>query len=404
MESGDSFFFGEFHDDAEGSGDEDSYQRGWIEPEDRLWRHPSELEPRSRPLSLEKSARDLWRERRTAIAAGTLGAAAVAAAAAVVLALANTPAPETSASTVRATETSLVTSPSLAPAIRRAVSALTPSLVELRSTHTSRAPATGVVLPGGRLVVTSASAVAGLSHITVVTSDGRHMTGKVMASDVSSGVAVVSTSAKLEAATFATDAAVLPGELAVTACLRSGAGSSVPATAVAVAMVEDIPNVVTLENGPELMDAIKAETPLRAEWGGVLIDEHGEVLGILDNQMTMPGGTVGLFIPAPLALGVADELASSRRVEPGWMGVKATDAPNGFGAQISGVFSGSPAASAGIQPGDVVTAVDGHKVSDLADLRARLYTTPPGKAVDVTIDRGGTLQAIAVVLAADTGS
>jgi S1-C subfamily serine protease len=52
-------------------------------------------------------------------------------------------------------------------------------------------------------------------------------------------------------------------------------------------------------------------------------------------------------------------------------------------------MAGSPAAAAGLHQGDVVEAVDLHRVSTLADLQASLYTSPPGTSVSVLLDRSG---------------
>ena len=57
-------------------------------------------------------------------------------------------------------------------------------------------------------------------------------------------------------------------------------------------------------------------------WGGVLLDSHGRVIGILDGQMNLGNDTIGLFVPAPLAEGVALELAQTHRVDHGWLGVE----------------------------------------------------------------------------------
>ncbi|MGA2037240.1 MAG: S1C family serine protease, partial [Acidimicrobiales bacterium] len=351
MDSGGPFTFGNIPDDTDGPDNEDIVNRGWIAPDDRLWRHPSEISGPGHGLPAavlgRPLTRDLWRERRGAIAAGTLGAAAVAVTAAVVLTLVDTPAMSTADRAPHPTETSLVTIPSVSAAsgIMQLVSTLRPSLVELEPAGaTRRVPVTGVVLPGGEFVVTAASAAAGVSRMEVVTSNGRHLQGKVVATDKSSGVAVVSTNGGLVPAFFA-DEDVVPGELAVTACLRSGAKSSaVPAVDVAVGMVQQVDRAASSGEGTELIDAIETETPLRADWGEVLIDGRGNVIGILDGQENATADTIGLFVPASLALGVADELASNHRIEHGWIGVDAKDAPGDAGAVVESVFPSSPAA------------------------------------------------------------
>jgi S1-C subfamily serine protease len=261
-----------------------------------------------------------------------------------------------------------------------------------------------VVLPGGQFVVTAVSAIAGATRMQVVTSKGERLEGKVVATDKESGVAVVSTGGKLKPASFANED-VVPGELAVTACLCSTtARPSIGAADIAVGSVQEVGRQVSSSSdGASLMDAIEAETPLQADWGEVLLDGHGNVIGILDGQESADSGTMGLFIPSSLALSVADELAHNHRVEHGWIGVNAQDAPGGKGAMVNSVLPSSPAAGAGIEPGDVVTAIDAHDVSSHADLQARLYTMPPGSTVNLTLERSGTTRTVSVALGTSPG-
>jgi len=412
MDSAGPFDYGDLpDDDAPDEGDFDP--RGWIAPEDRLWRHPSEVSDLEHGLrsTLAGSAgtRDQWRERRAAIAAGTLGAAAVVAAAVVVLALTDAPSATTGATpALRAAETSLVTVPaapvSAAASISSLISSLRPSLVELEPTGVSgHLPMTGVVLPGGDMVITAASAAAGVTRMVVVTSSGKRMSGKVLASDKNSGVAVVSTSGGLVPASFS-DADLVPGDLAVTACLSDGGTSRArPTTDASVSTVQGVGVTESSADGSGLMDTIAADTPLQESWGGVLLDGRGDVVGILGGEQSSGAGTVGLFVPSSLALGVAEELESLQKVEHGWIGVSVNDAPAGAGALVSSVFQSSPAAIAGIEPGDLVTAIDSHPISSHADLQARLYTLPPGSPVTLTLERSGTTSVASMELAPQPG-
>jgi S1-C subfamily serine protease len=402
MDGGGAFTFGDSPD--EDPAEEDAFHRGWIAPEDRLWRHPSELSaaPSSpaRPVT-----RDPWRERRGAIAVGTIGAAAVVAAAAVVLTLANSPSARTATDRLNASETSLVTLPPMGVGMRQAISAVESSLVELAPLGAaSRSTFSGVVLPGGYLVVTSASAVSGVSRLEVVTSGGKQVSGEVLAADPASGVAVVSTAGGLDAARFA-DESVGVGELEATACMGGSTKTTAPRAAVALGVVRLAGQSIQTGGGSALMDAIAAETPVRGVQGGALLDAQGQVTGILESQRRAQGGTgtLAIFVPASLAEGVAHELASLHRIQHGWVGVQANDAPSNAGAQVQDVFPGSPAAAAGIAPGDVVTAVNGHRVMSTAELQARLYTITPGQDVSVTVQQGATLKTVSVELADHAG-
>jgi serine protease DegQ len=391
--------------------------RGWLPPEDRLWRHPSEVArlgmPNPVPPLFESGPGPhvFSRPRRGSLVAGVVGAAALATTVAVLLALVDTergaapPRPPTGGQarvTAQTTALSKVTAMTalIGPDVTDLVDAVRPSLVELSPVHTATPHATGVVLSGG-FVVTAASAVAGLSQLDVFTLDGKRHHGDVIGSDANAGVAVIATADVVApAATFA-DEVVQPHDFVVAACLCAGRQSS-PAAA-SVGMVRQVGTGDTLAGGTTLVNVIEAEMPLgHASSGGVLLDGHGRVIGILDGQTSKDNDTLGVFVPAPLAEGVALELAKSHRVVRGWLGINCTDDLVG-GATVASIKSGSPAQEAGLEPGDVVVEVASHPVSSVADLQERLYTMPPGQDVQLVVERGTSTVVMTVKLASAPG-
>jgi S1-C subfamily serine protease len=314
------------------------------------------------------------------------------------------------AGTISASTTSLTSMPVVGHDVMQLVASVRPSLVGLEPVN-ANGPArmTGVVLPGGELIVTAASAVAGVSQLDVVTATGKRMRGQVVGSDAHSGVAVISTDGGLEPATFA-DEDVQPSDLDIVACLCRGSTSSSsasgPPAAAAVGMVQEVGTGVELDGGLNLVNAIEAEMPLGpTSWGGVLLDSHGRILGILDGQMSLGNDTIGLFVPAPLAEGVALELAKTHHVDHGWLGVECADpvapgvAQTAQGAEVTTILPGSPALDAGLEPGDIVVGVDAHKVDSVADLQERLYTVAPGTTVRLQVERGAGQTVVTVKLA-----
>lgn len=286
--------------------------------------------------------------------------------------------------------------------VMQLIAAVRPSLVGLEPLGADGPTSmTGVVLPGGELVVTAASAVAGASQLDVITATGKRIRGQVVGSDAHSGVAVISTAGGLAPATFA-DEDVKPSDIDIVACLCAQAPSSAlsdgPAAA-AVGMVQEVGTSVDVDGGTDLVNAIEAEMPLGpTSWGGVLLDSHGRILGILDGQMSAGDDTIGLFVPSPLAEGVALELAKDHHVEHGWLGVDCADTSSP-GAQLTAILPGSPAAKVGLEAGDVVLAVDAHAVDSAADLQERLYTVSPGAPVQLEVARHGGTRLFTVRLA-----
>jgi len=298
---------------------------------------------------------------------------------------------------VPATNASLVTEPPgagiTAPLVVQMVKALRPSLIAIGPVRGGRSShMTGIVLAGGDLAVTSAAAVGTATRVDIVTSSGEQRRVRVLGSDPHSGIAVVSTGGGLTPAPFA-DGGVAPGELAIAACLCGDAVAAAAEDTVATAAVGEVRKVGTadtLSSGTRLVDTIDADMPLGpSPLGGVLLNAQGQVVGILDARTRASKGRTGIFVPASLAVGVAHELATSHKVEHGWLGISCTDAPDDGGARITAVMAGSPAASAGLHQGDVVEAVDSHPIDSLADLQASLYTSPPGTPVSVMLVRSG---------------
>jgi len=412
MDTGESFTPGDLPEEPEGADEEpDGLLRGWLPPEDRLWRHPSEMagEPaRTGPMGSAGISDDdaggstRVRSHRTTVTVGVVGVATLAVAAAVVLSLLDAPGTTTvvrSASGNRVVATTSMTTLAFGHDVSALIAAVRPSLVRLEPVGRSGAElTTGVVLPGGDLVLTAASAVAGASQLEVVTADGRRRRGTVVGTDAQSGVAVVSTGGGMVPATFAEED-VQPDDLAIVACLCTRHAPPPGPPEADVGMVTQVGTGVALDGGPTLVNAIEAEWPLGpTSWGGVLLDGRGQVIGILDGQANDGGDTLGVFVPAPLAESVALELAQAHRIDHGWLGIVCSDQGT-QGATVTAFLPGSPAAAAGIRVGDVLEDIDAHAVSSVADVQERLYTMAPGTTVYLTVRRGGDGTTLPVTLA-----
>jgi S1-C subfamily serine protease len=135
--------------------------------------------------------------------------------------------------------------------------------------------------------------------------------------------------------------------------------------------------------------------------GGALVNLRGELVGINSAIYSPSGGNVGIgfAIPSNLANQVMRQLIATGTVAHGSLGLAAQDiTPDigaalgvnaGAGALITRVRTGSPAAAAGIAPGDVVTAVDGKPVRGAADLANAQGILPVGANVDLDLLRDG---------------
>jgi serine protease Do len=132
--------------------------------------------------------------------------------------------------------------------------------------------------------------------------------------------------------------------------------------------------------------------------GGPLINMKGEIVGI--NTMIIAGGTgIGFAIPIDLAKDIIAQLKSNGEVTRGWIGITIQDLKGDLaeyygvkdksGVLVGSVVSGDPAEQAGIQPKDIITEIDGQKVTtsrELTNLAAKLGV---GNTVRVTVLRNG---------------
>ncbi|HEY3067824.1 MAG TPA: Do family serine endopeptidase [Methylomirabilota bacterium] len=124
--------------------------------------------------------------------------------------------------------------------------------------------------------------------------------------------------------------------------------------------------------------------------GGPLVDARGALVGINTAIFSQSGGSVGIgfAIPVNLAKQVLPQLRATGKVTRGYLGVAVTpvtpDAAQSLklaarrGALVTDVVRGSPAAQAGLESGDVITAFQGQSIQDPHDLTRRVAGTPPG--------------------------
>jgi serine protease Do len=142
--------------------------------------------------------------------------------------------------------------------------------------------------------------------------------------------------------------------------------------------------------------------------GGPLFNLAGEVVGI-NTAIVAQGQGIGFAIPVNMAKGILPDLKEKGKVIRGWLGVsvqditeelaKSLDLKNREGALIADVFKGDPADRAGIEPKDVIIAVDGKPVKDTHDLLRLIAEKNVGHSVKVTIVRNGDQKVYTVKIA-----
>lgn len=147
----------------------------------------------------------------------------------------------------------------------------------------------------------------------------------------------------------------------------------------------------------------------RGNSGGPMFDMKGNVIGINNAIFSPTGGSVGIgfAIPAEIAAPIVEKLKNGKAIERGYLGVRIQPLSDDLAASlglarkrgefIQSVEPGQGAAKAGLQPGDVVTRVDGKDVSPEQTLSFLVANTAPGKTIPIEVVRDGkrlTLNAV----------
>ena len=397
----------------EGGADPDEPEsplRGWIDPDDRLWRHPSEQVPvvpaagaGAGPVLTPPPGRS-WRGPLMI----SIGAAAIIAVGVFVYVLLSPAAQPPLQSSGRGADNAatLTTDTGATGDVPPAAQTAAKSVVELQAdTSHGTVRLVGVAVAEGGMVATTADLLTGVRSIAMVGADGKLQQASVVGTDATSDVALIEVPEDLPVAPFADDGSLAGGAPDMVLGL---AGTSDSAGVVLRETPGSVTAVATdIASGPaDGMDAIVSSPSLTAgATGDPLLDAGGSVVGILcDPQASGATASDATFLPTQLVVGVADDLRSGNRVVPGWLGVKGSDAGGGAGAKVDGTYANSPAATQ-LQAGEVIVAVNTQPVRTFAELRSRLYVEPPGSSVHLSVEGvpgvSGT-KAVVVTLTSDS--
>jgi putative serine protease PepD len=280
--------------------------------------------------------------------------------------------------------------PEAVTAVARAV---LPSVVQI---ETGSGLGSGIIYEADGGILTAAHVVDGSSTVTVRLADGTRVPGEVVGADDATDVAVVRVEEDgLRAAALAVGVPVRVGQLAVAIGSPFGLEGTVTA-----GIVSAIDRTITTDDGRAVANMIQTDAPINpGNSGGALVDRQGRVIGINDAIRSDSGvnAGVGFAIPIDTAKSVASALESGRPPSIGFLGVGGTEPASGPpGALITEVQPQTPAAAAGLRPGDLITSFDGEPVTSMAQLAGRVRPTAPGTMVIVEVLRDGRTMRVEV--------
>jgi S1-C subfamily serine protease len=262
----------------------------------------------------------------------------------------------------------------------------------------------GVIYRSDGYIITNHHVVEGASQVDVSFADGTTERGEVVGTDPTTEIAVIKVDRDgLPAASFAEGREPVVGQMAVAVGSPSGFESTVTSGVVS-GVGREIPSEYTGgRQESALVDLIQTDAAISpGNSGGALANQDGEVIGI--NVAYLPPSetgavNIGFAIPSETATSVADQLIESGEATHPYLGLLLSDltpeAARSFGSRaesgalVERIERGGPAADAGIERGDVVTAAGSKKIRSSGDLLSALRDYRPGKIVELTVVRDG---------------
>jgi S1-C subfamily serine protease len=302
-------------------------------------------------------------------------------------------------------------------AVISAVQAAMPAVVKIQSTTSGgQATGSGFIYDSNGWILTNRHVVSDAQTLTVILSDSRELEGRVYGIDTLTDLAIVKVDATgLPTVKIGSSADLEQGQLAiaignplgefentVTTGVVSGLGRQIVAGSQATSSSEQLNNLIQTD---------AAINPGNS--GGPLLDSAGQVIGV-NTAVSQDAQGIGFAIPIDVAKPIMQQAVDGKSLTRPWIGIyyqpvtkQLADERNlsvetGVIVDANGnrpaVFPGSPAAAAGLQEGDVITAIDGSQITAESDLAELMLPHQPGDKITLSVVRAGSQHEIDVTL------
>jgi putative serine protease PepD len=265
-----------------------------------------------------------------------------------------------------------------------------PSVVEI---SIGTGSGSGVVYDKNGVIFTNAHVVEGATTVDVAFSNGRTEENvPVIARDVARDIAIVKVPARddLVPVVFGGTGDVRVGQIAIAIGAPFGLDQSVTQGIVS-AVGRIVPSF-----GNCGIDMIQTDAPINpGNSGGALVDWQGRLIGMntsIRTTGTASNGSVGVgfAVPSDTIKATVERMLRGETTDIAFLGVgQANVETNSAGVVVGSISANSPASTAGIRQGDIITEVNGQKVSSFADIRARIQTAKPGDVFEIKLTRDG---------------
>ncbi|HEX4085875.1 MAG TPA: trypsin-like peptidase domain-containing protein [Chthoniobacteraceae bacterium] len=263
-----------------------------------------------------------------------------------------------------------------------------------RQTEEMRSLGSGVIVSREGHIVTNQHVVADVDEVRVRLSNGQEAAARIIGADPVTDIAVLKvTGLKVTPLAFIPDSdKVKVGQRVIAVGNPFGFDETVTQGIISAKgrAMEDSAN--------DFFQTDAAINPGNS--GGPLVDLHGEIIGINAAIYAGQGGSgswqgLGFAIPANTARRALEAIIKTGHVPHGYLGVNVLSPellarmglPQIDGAYVNGIVGGSPAEAAGIQKGDIITAIGQHPIHSFSELRAQVANVPSGTDVPISIQR-----------------
>ena len=265
-----------------------------------------------------------------------------------------------------------------------------------------RGQGSGFIVRDDGLILTNAHVIEGADEVVVRLNDKREFKAKVLGADKATDVAVLRVEARnLPTVKIGSSANIRVGEWVLAIGSPYGFESSASAGIVS-AVSRSLPD----DNYVPFIQTDVAVNPGNS--GGPLFNMAGEVIGINSQIYSRTGGYQGLSfaIPIDVAVSVQEQIVKYGRVQRGRLGVSIQEVNQSLaesfglskpaGALVSSVENDSPAAKAGLEPGDVIMSLNGKEIQSSNELPPLVAAIRPGDNAKMQIWRKGGMREITV--------
>jgi serine protease Do len=266
----------------------------------------------------------------------------------------------------------------------------------------------GVVIRSDGHIVTNNHVVEDAEQLSVVMLDGTEYEAEIVGTDPFSDLAVISVnpSEELTAVSFGNSDQLSTGQwvLAFGSPLSENLNNSVTA-----GIVSSVGRLRSM-GSQGVQNFVQTDAAINpGNSGGPLVNLNGELVGINTAIASNTGGYqgIGFAIPSNTVERVATQIIEEGTVQRAYLGIRYQgasqsliqneDLPQGA-AIVSQVEDGSPADEAGLQPRDIITAINGQPLNNYLQVSNRISSLQPGEEVTLTINRNGDTREITVTL------